>query len=101
MDYRSEFDTPEAREPPDYKVATVALWLSRCSDIARKARVDFETFERIRMLADEIYEAISTRGARVGEIVEAIRDVRPRGSILADLPTMRARPPMPKREPSE
>jgi hypothetical protein len=97
----SEHDTAEAREPPDYKVATVALWISRCADLARRSHVDFEVFERIRMLADEIYEAISVRGSRVGELVEALRKVRPDGSVLMDLPTMRAKPPMPKREPTE
>jgi hypothetical protein len=99
--FESELDTAEAREPPDYQIATIALWLSRCSNIARQAKVDFESFERIRMLCDEIYEAISVRGARVGELVEALRKVRPNGSVLMDLPTMRAKPPMVPREPKE
>ncbi len=96
-----DLDGPEAREPPDYSVATMALWLSQCADIARRAKLDFEVFERVRMLSHEVYQAISVRGARVGELVEALRDVRPRGSILADLPTaqtQRAKPPMPKRD---
>ena len=90
----SEHDTEDARRPPDYKVASVALYIAQSAAFMRRCGVDFETFERIRMLADEINDAISNRGCRVGELVSALRSVKPDGSILRDLPTMRAKPPM-------
>ena len=81
------------RGAPDYTVATIVLWLASGVSVARKAGVNWETMERCRLVADEMYQAIAVRGARVGEIVEALRSVRRGASILDDLPTVREKPP--------
>lgn len=86
-----DIDEPHGSDPPDYKLASLALWISQGADFARRVGLDYETFTRVSMVAHEVYRAVSVRGARVGEIVEAIRKVRPHGSILADLPGLQAK----------
>ena len=85
----SELDTKDAREPPDYKVASLLMWIAQGATFARRIGIDFEVYERLIMLADEAAAAISVRGARVGELVDALREVRRHGSIFDDLPTKR------------
>jgi hypothetical protein len=87
----SDLDVEELRDigAPDYKVASLALWISQGSDFARRVGLDYETLTSVSMIAHEIYRAISVRGARVGELVEALRKVRPKGSIARDLPSTR------------
>lgn len=88
----------DERGKPDYQMATVVMWLASGIPVLRMAGCSYETLERCRLIADELYKAINYRGARAGEIVEAIRKVREHGSILDDLPnapTVRAKPPRP------
>lgn len=64
----------------------------------RRAGVNYEVAERISMLSEELHKAIAYRGARIGELVDAVRSVRQHGSILDDLPaaqTRKQKPPMP------
>jgi hypothetical protein len=92
---------PRKVTDPDYKFASIALWLSHGANVARLAGIDFEISERARMLCESLYQAISIRGARIGEIVDAINRVRMHGSILDDLPaakTVRQKPPMGTRD---
>jgi hypothetical protein len=89
----------EERGTPDYKSASVVLWLATGVSVLRKAGVGYEIVERLGMLCDEIYQAVNIRGARVGELIEAVRAVRKGGSILDDLPaaqTQRHKLPMPR-----
>lgn len=81
------------RGAPDYKLATIIMWLVTGANVARTAGVGYETVERARLLLQEIYDAINVRGARVGELVDAIRSVRRHGSIIEDLPTVREKLP--------
>lgn len=82
------------RGSPDYKAASFALVIASTVSFLKRAGIDYEVAERCALLADEVYQAIAIRGARVGELVEAVRSVRAGGSILDDLPTVRAKPPM-------
>lgn len=78
---------------PDYKYAAIALRIQNGIGFALKAGWDRATLERWRELFDAIFLAISSRGARFAEIVEAVQAVRKDASILRDLPTGRAAPP--------
>jgi hypothetical protein len=73
------------------------MWLSAGVSVLRKSGANYEVVERLNMLADEIYQAIAIRGARVGEIVEAIKKVRAGGSIIDDLPSTSHERPLAKR----
>lgn len=87
------------RGDPDYLAATLILCVSTVANVMRRAGVNYEIAERIGMLSEELHKAIAYRGARVGELIEAVRGVRRHGSILDDLPfadTVRAKPPMPR-----
>jgi hypothetical protein len=89
---------PQRAADPDYRAASLAMWCGNAIAFALKAGADRESFERWRMLFDAVFQAISIRGARFGEVIEAVRKVREHGSILDDLPvagedTRRTRPP--------
>jgi hypothetical protein len=75
----------------DFKVATVAGWVAKRHDEARSLGICFELFERLRLLTDAVHEAITLRGATVEQLLAALRDVRPHGSIAADLPSLQAK----------
>jgi hypothetical protein len=92
-------DSRAAREPAELKVATLMMWLSNGSDVARRIRVDFEVFEWVTKLCDAGAAAIR-RGCRCGELVTAWTSLRPeRPREVEDEPTLRTRrvtpPPLP------
>lgn len=69
----------------DFRIASFALAVSQGADAVRRAGLDKETLTGGSELAHEIYRAVAVRGATVGELVKALRSVRPGGSILGDL----------------
>lgn len=85
----SDQDAKTAARDLDYKVSSVLLYVSQASDYMRRARVDYQVFTWLARLAHEGYRAITVRGACVGDLVEAWRKVKPGGSVLGDLPSMR------------
>lgn len=92
-------DTRRAREAPDLTIASLFMWYANGSDVARKLKVDFETFEWLMKICDAGAAALR-RGARLGDLVEAWRQLRPqRMPSEDDVPTVRLRrttpPPLP------
>lgn len=75
----------------DFRVSTVATWVARRHDQLRKCGLSFEVFDRFRRLTDAIHDAIVLRGGTVDQVHAALCSVRKDGSILADLPSIRAK----------
>lgn len=95
---RARSTAPEEVPLVDAKVASLAERVCKQSDAMHRLGVSYETFERIRLLADAVQAAILERGASARDIVTALRGLQPDGSILMDLPsaedlpTLRPRP---------
>lgn len=73
----------------DYKVSSVLLYVSQAMDFMRLARIDYEVLTALALIAHEGYRAVTVRGARVEDLVEAWRRVNRGGSIAGDLPSTR------------
>jgi hypothetical protein len=70
----SDHDPPRLTKP-DYAVGNFLLLVSEACDLGSLAMVDAAALRALSSAAHEMYRGVSIRGARVGEIVEAIRDV--------------------------
>lgn len=73
---------------PDSHLASMALMVVERVDDAKKLGIDWEPFQRVRLLATAVHDAIEKRGATSHELVAALRGVRAHGSILEDLPSV-------------
>lgn len=92
---RAKSQLAEGSEFPetDRQVADYADMLVKQHDDLRKIGLHFETFERLRMLAEAVRDAISTRQVLVYDLYVALRSVRRDQSILEDLKVGQHAPP--------